>query len=222
MNLLHRSPEHEFESSYGLPEALPVGEKILWQGSPNWLSLARHAFHLPALSAYFGLIIMAKLISVALGDVAWLAELGSIALVLALSFLGLGLVVYLAYLSAQTTVYTITTQRVVMRVGIVLTVTFNLPFKRIVRADIHEFSDGTGNIPLQLAASDKIAYFHLWPHARPWYFAHPDPMLRSIPNVAVAAQQLTSAWQAANADHPISNFHAGDSFAALVAEEQVA
>ncbi|MEI7564605.1 MAG: photosynthetic complex putative assembly protein PuhB, partial [Burkholderiaceae bacterium] len=171
MNLLHRSPEHEFESSYGLPEALPVGEKILWQGSPNWLSLARHAFHLPALSAYFSLIIAAKLISVALGDVAWVAEMGSIALVIVLSFLGLGLVVYLAYLSAQTTVYTITTQRVVMRVGIVLTVTFNLPFKRIVRADIHAFSDGTGNIPLQLAASDKIAYFHLWPHARPWYFA---------------------------------------------------
>jgi len=148
--------------------------------------------------------------------------LGSIALVIVLSFLGLGLVVYLAYLSAQTTVYTITTQRVVMRVGIVLTVTFNLPFKRIVRADIHQFSDGTGNIPLQLAASDKIAYFHLWPHARPWYFAHPEPMLRSIPNVAVVAQQLTRAWQAVNTDHPVSNFQAGDSFAALAAEEQVA
>jgi len=222
MNLLHRSPEHEFESSYGLPEALPVGEEILWQGSPNWYSLARHAFHLPALSAYFGLIILAKFISVALGDVTWLAELGSIALVIVLSFLGLGLVAYLAYLSAQTTVYTITTQRVVMRVGIVLTVTFNLPFKRIVRADIHEFADGTGNIPLQLAASDKIAYFHLWPHARPWYFAHPEPMLRNIPNAAVVAQQLTRAWQAVHADHSISHFQAGDSPTALAVEEQVA
>ena len=222
MNLLHRSPEHEFESSYGLPEALPVGEEILWQGCPNWYSLARHAFHLPALGAYFALIILAKFISVALGDVAWSAELRSIALVIALSFLGLGLVAYLAYLSAQTTVYTITTQRVVMRVGIVLTVTFNLPFKRIVRADIHEFPDGTGNIPLQLAASDKIAYFHLWPHARPWYFAHPEPMLRSIPNVAIVAQQLTHAWQAVNTDQPISNFQATDSFVALTAEEQVA
>ena len=222
MKLLHRSPEHEFESSYGLPEALPAGEQILWQGSPNWFSLARHAFHLPALSAYFSFIILAKIISVALGDVAWSAELGSIALVIALSLLGLGLVAYLAYLAAQTTVYTLTNQRVVMRVGIVLTVSFNLPFKRIVRADIHAFSDGTGNIPLQLAASDKIAYFHLWPHARPWYFAHPEPMLRSIPNVAVVAQQLTRAWQAVNTDHPISNFQAGDSFAALAAAEQVA
>ena len=156
------------------------------------------------------------------GDVAWSAELGSIALVIALSLLGLGLVAYLAYLAAQTTVYTLTNQRVVMRVGIVLTVSFNLPFKRIVRADIHEFADGTGNIPLQLAASDKIAYFHLWPHARPWYFAHPEPMLRSIPNVTVVAQQLTSAWQTVHTNQAMSNVSTGNAFAELAVEEQVA
>ena len=37
-------PEHEFEPVHGLPEKLPAGEKILWQGSPDWKTLANEAF----------------------------------------------------------------------------------------------------------------------------------------------------------------------------------
>ena len=33
MNATH---EHEFEAQPGLPEKLPRGEVILWQGAPNW------------------------------------------------------------------------------------------------------------------------------------------------------------------------------------------
>ncbi|CAN1506112.1 Domain of unknown function DUF304 [Burkholderiaceae bacterium] len=222
MSSLYQSPEHEFEPSYGLPEALPAGEHILWQGSPNWFSLTRHAFHLFALMAYFGLIITAKLISISLAETTWFAELGSIALVIALSILGMVLIACLAYWSATTTVYTLTTSRVVMRVGIVLTVSFNLPLKRIVSADVHQFSDGTGNIRLKLAASDKIAYFHLWPHARPWYFAHPEPMLRSIPQATVVAKQLTTAWQAANLNQTTDDLKTPNNLAPLQVAEQAA
>ena len=42
----------------------------------------------------------------------------------------------MAWLSARNTVYTITDRRVVMRIGIVLTLTFNLPFKRIAAAGL--------------------------------------------------------------------------------------
>ncbi|MEY3475503.1 MAG: hypothetical protein RL087_1961, partial [Pseudomonadota bacterium] len=28
--------EHEFEAAPGLPAPLPVGERILWQGAPQW------------------------------------------------------------------------------------------------------------------------------------------------------------------------------------------
>ena len=50
--------EHEFEAQTGLPEKLPQGEVILWQGSPNWVSLAVEAFHLRALGIYFSIMLL--------------------------------------------------------------------------------------------------------------------------------------------------------------------
>ncbi len=49
----------------------------------------------------------------------------------------------MAWLSARSTVYTLTDRRMVMRMGIVLTVTFNLPFKRIAAADMAPAPRGT-------------------------------------------------------------------------------
>jgi hypothetical protein len=34
-----------FEPVPGLPAPLPKGERILWQGSPRWQSLARTAYY---------------------------------------------------------------------------------------------------------------------------------------------------------------------------------
>jgi hypothetical protein len=83
-----------------------------------------------------------------------------------------------------------------MRVGIVLTVTFNHPYKSLKSADLKLYKDGTGDIPLQNATEDKIAYFHLWPHARPWRLAKPEPMMRCVPDAEQVAELLTEAWEA--------------------------
>ena len=83
-----------------------------------------------------------------------------------------------------------------MRVGIVLTITFNLPYKSLKSADLKLYKDGTGDIPLQIATEDKIAYFHLWPHARPWRLAKPEPMMRCVPDAEQVAELLTEAWVA--------------------------
>ena len=45
--------EHEWEAAPGLPSALPPGERILWQGAPDWRSLAVHAFHVRKIALYF-------------------------------------------------------------------------------------------------------------------------------------------------------------------------
>jgi hypothetical protein len=81
-----------------------------------------------------------------------------------------------------------------MRVGIVLTLSFNIPFKRIAAAGLHLEADGSGDIPLTLSGEDRIAWLHLWPHARPWRLARPEPMLRSVPQAAEVAQVLATAW----------------------------
>jgi hypothetical protein len=94
--------------------------------------------------------------------------------------------------------YTLTNRRIVMRVGIVLTVTFNLPYKSLKSADLKLYKDGTGDIPMQIATEDKIAFSHFWPHVRPWRLAKPEPMMRCVPEAQQVAKLLTQAWSDAS------------------------
>lgn len=195
--------EHEFEAEHGLPEPLPPNERLLWQGSPDWRTLAVRAFHVRKLVVYFSVILLLRgavilsndgSISAALIGVLWLAPLAVIAV---------GIALVLARLSARTAVYTITDRRVVMRVGIVLTVTFNLPYRAIQNADLRlDAPGGTGDIALALKGPDRIAYLHLWPHARPWRLARPEPMLRGVRDAATVARILSTAWSQATGIAP--------------------
>lgn len=189
--------EHEFEAAHGLPEPLPPGERLLWQGSPDWRVLARRAFHLRKLAAYFGALLVLRMVLLVDDGAAPGEALRSTGGPLALASLGLALVALMAWLSARSTVYTLTDKRVVMRIGIVLTLTFNIPFKRIAAAGLHLDAGGTGDLPLTLLGPDRIAFLHLWPHARPWRLGKPEPMLRSVPQAALVARVLTEAWSQA-------------------------
>ena len=190
----HQSAEYEFEAALGLPEPLPQDEMILWQGAPNWISMAKHVFRLQWLSLYFAVIVIWQAISVFSIEGGLAERWSSVALAFFLAVIGIVLVGLLAYWSATTTMYTLTNRRIVMRVGIVLTVTFNLPYKTLGSADLKLYKDGTGDIPMQIATEDKIAYFHLWPHARPWRLATPEPMMRCVPEAKQVAAILTEAW----------------------------
>ena len=189
--------EHEFEAAPGLPELLPAGEHLLWQGSPSWQVLARRAFHLRKLMVYFAIILGLRGAFVLSDGGSAVDALRSMAWLLPLAAIALGILAALAYLSARSTLYTITNKRVVMRIGIVLTLTFNLPFKRIASAGLLLDADGCGDIPLVLAGSDRIAWLNLWPHARPWRIKQPEPMLRCVPQAAEVARTLANAWSAA-------------------------
>jgi hypothetical protein len=196
MSIHNSGHEHEIEPQHGLPERLPPDERILWQGSPHWRGLARHAFHVRALAAYFAVLLgwsVASSLADGLGagpalwSARWLAVAG---------LLCVGTFLWLAWLTARATVYTITDKRVVMRIGIVLTVTFNLPLRSIAAAGLRPLEQGRGDIPLALAGPDRISYLHLWPHARPWRLAYPEPMLRSVPDAVRVAALLSQAWSA--------------------------
>ena len=195
--------EHEFEAAPGLPEPLPASEKILWQGSPDWRVLGNEAFHLKTLSIYFALMVMLQAL------LSWDATLGLSKNLMALmtstllACVALGLLALTAWLSASTTLYTITDKRIVMRIGIVLTLTFNLPFSRIQAAQIKNSKNGKGNIAVDLQGPDRIAYLHLWPHARPWHLKQPQPMLRALPEVANVGSLLQASWEKGR--HTIDN-----------------
>ncbi|MGD9834625.1 MAG: photosynthetic complex putative assembly protein PuhB [Piscinibacter sp.] len=189
--------EHEDEPVYGLPEVPPAGEHVVWQGSPDWKALAIRAFHVRKLAIYFALMLVLRgAVTLADGGSAMQA-LRDVALLLPLPLIGMVLVLVLAWLSARTTVYTLTNRRVVMRIGIVLTLSFNLPFKCIAAADMARTPRSTGDIALTLAGEDRIAYLQLWPHARPWQLRKPQPMLRCVPRPEEVTQLLAVQWSQA-------------------------
>lgn len=200
--------EHEFEPQYGLPEALPASETLLWQGSPDWKTLAVQRFHVRKLVVYFAVLLVVR-VAFLLDDGMPIgaALLGAMTL-FSLAALGIGLVALIAWLTARTTVYTLTDQRVVMRIGIVLTIALNLPLKRLQGADLGLLGAGStskagiGDVVLQLQGTDRIAYLQLWPHARGWRFARPEPTLLCVPDAEALAARLTAAWSAATGIAP--------------------
>ena len=196
----HTAPgqhEHEFEPQYGLPEVLPADEKLLWQGSPDWKTLAIERFHVRKLVIYFAALLVARVAFQLEGGTPMGLALAGTLMLFSLACLAVGLVALMAWLTARTTVYTLTDKRVVMRIGIVLTLTLNLPHKRMVSAGLKSHNGNVGDIALQLKDGDRVAFLHLWPHARRWRFKQPEPTLLCVPDAQAVATQLTSAWSTA-------------------------
>ena len=193
MNTTLVSGEHEFEAARGLPEALPAGERLLWQGSPDWRTLARDALHGRAVAVYFALLLGWRGASAA-ADGGGAAEVArAVATGLPLALLALALLALLAWLVARTATYTITDRRVVMSIGVVLSVSFNLPLAQIAAADLRLRRDGSGDIALVLAGGQRIAWLQLWPHVRPWKLKRTQPMLRGLADARRVGAVLTQA-----------------------------
>jgi len=180
----------------GLPGRLPEGENLLWQARPSAASLVRHAFHIRLLGLYFGLILLACLVTEIRAG--WPAPEIAIAMLhkTGLALVPLALIVIYAWAIQRSTVYNITSRRVVVSCGIALPMKINIPFARIDGAGLRRHADGTGDIPLHLGSAEKMSYFIMWPHARPWRVARTEPMLRCVPDVQEATSILARALSA--------------------------
>lgn len=185
--------EHDQEPVPGLPAALPEGEVVLWQGAPDWRSLAVHAFHLRAIGLYFFALTVWSVVSALYdgypGPRAFAFALWPIALGLVAG----GLVVLFARATARATLYTLTTRRLVMRVGVALSVTINVPYRLVASAALRRFRDGTGDIPLVVAPPHRVSYVMAWPHVRGLRMLRPQPTLRAVPDASRVAEILTQA-----------------------------
>ena len=106
----------------GLPELLPKGEVILWQGRPNWLQLTIESLNLWWIIGYFGLLATWRLLTV----IDYMPLGTAISVIIPFLFIaalaGL-LLCIVGYVQAKATLYTITNKRVVMRIGAALTIT---------------------------------------------------------------------------------------------------
>lgn len=182
----------------GIREQLPEGEHVLWQGAPDWRSLARTAFHVRKLAVYFAAMLALRVVFSMADGLALGAALASSIDLAGLALAALAVLHVIAWMSASTTVYAITNRRVAMRVGIALPIVVNLPLTDIAAARLKVHRDRSGDMPLQLKGDDvRLAYAVLWPHVRRWRFAHPEPMMRGVPNAVVVADILSQALAAA-------------------------
>lgn len=181
----------------GLPEKLPQGEEILWQGSPGFVALAIHAFRVRAVAVYFAAVALWRTAAMASSGATG-AEIGATLTAIAGFFAAaMALLFLLAFLMKRETIYTITTRRVVMRYGVALRKTVNIPFRLVATAALKKHGRGHGDIALALTGPDRIAYLHLWPNVRPFKYAKAEPSLRAIPNAERVAATLAGAVKAA-------------------------
>lgn len=202
--------EHGFEPVPGLPERLPAGETLLWQGRPGWRGLARGALYIRGIAAYFVLLALWRGAAVT-GDGGSGFEVAAAAgTMLLIGVLPIGFLLLYAWFAARDALYTITSRRIVMRVGLALPVTINLPFALVEGAALLRRADGSGDIVLHLAKGQRASWLALWPHARPWRFTNPAPMLRALADVDGVAQILGRAL-AGSAAAPVRALDAGQS-----------
>ncbi len=203
--------EHEFEAVRGLPGDLPEGETVLWQGAPDWVSLALDAFKLRWVIGYFFALIVWRFVDRMLKGMDPATSITTALAVIPLALLAIVIFSALAWINSRSTVYTITNNRVVMRFGAALTKAINIPFKIIESASSEVHKNGGGVVAVKLAAPNKIPLLLLWPHRKPGTFRHPEPAFRCIKDANICAPILAEALRVANeqafAVSPITDTH---------------
>ena len=173
------------------PVPLGPGEQLVWQGGPTFASMLVRLYHVRFIAGYGVLLTLADLVQAKLkGETLWpalqatipgtLTTIGAIAIFAAL-----------AWCSARTTRYTVTSHRIVMQCGLALPKTIGIPLTQIAGVAVRVRGDGTGDVTLLPKPGSKLMYAKLWPFARPWHFRKPEPMLRDVPSAGYVGSVLS-------------------------------
>jgi hypothetical protein len=206
MTKIEAAPEAPFGAAplaalSALAAASPVDG---WEGRPDWRSAAVRVWKVRLVAAYFLLLLADSLRMTLLppggagasgGGSAelWLGDVRLLAAGLAV----VGGLTLMAWLTGRTTLYAIDDHKVVMRYGVALKATLEIPFAAIEHVGVRLHRDHTGDIALRLKPWQGLMYLKLWPHARPWRLFRAEPMLRCVPAAGVVGARLCRGIQAA-------------------------
>ena len=199
--------EYEDEPVEGLPDYLPEGETMVWRGRPTVAAMARRVFFIPHLALYFGLLIAGHTVYRLMEGVSGVQVMGTFVWQAGLAATVLVLLAWLARSYAASVIYTLTSERLVIRSGVALPMMVNIPIEQITAADMRVYRDGTGDIVLTPVADRKLHWVLLWPNVSAWYSRPIRPLLRGLAEphraadafAAVASQhyQVTAGEQVA-------------------------
>ena len=184
--------DFNFEPIRGLPEQLPEGEHILWQGAPDPWRLAQEALGIRWVAAYFVLLAFWR-VGVSTAELPFSAAIWHGLPFVLSGMVACGILYGIATVQARSTVYTLTNKRVAMRIGAALTMTLNLPYTWIGTAKLDQKPSGHGTLAFELIGETRISYMMSWPHVRPWRIARTQPALRCIPDAEKVARLFADA-----------------------------
>jgi Bacterial PH domain len=185
-----------FEPKRGLPGVPPPGERLLWQGTPNWRALAVRSYHVRKIAAYFALLVLWRIGTGVAGEQSVASLCIGAGFIAVLGAAAIATLAGLAYLNARSAVYSITTRRVLVRQGIAVPLTLNIPLQYIEAAGLRLFRDGTGDIAMTIGRAQRIAFLINWPHLKPGRFTRPEPSFRALNDAREAARSLSGALAA--------------------------
>ncbi len=203
-------PEHEIEPVPGLPGRLPDGEFIVWQGHPAFKIVMTRLLRARWIAIYFA---AAALWSVAVGvnnsEGLW-QLLGRLTFIIVAAIIFFGLLALYARAVAKTSLYTLTNKRLVMRVGIAISASFNLPFKQIAGADFRVGKDGSGDVALTLKSGHGLSGSVFFPHQRGGLWRKLSPQMICLPDAKSVAEKLAQQLRAYAPTSQETAEHAGD------------
>lgn len=84
----------------------------------------------------------------------------------------------------------LTDLRLVIRHGIALPGTVDIPLRALRSVAVRVQSDGTGDVALTVRAGAGIGYCKLWPHVRGLSLSRLVPMLRGLEDAALLSASL--------------------------------
>ena len=184
--------EYEDEPVEGLPDYLPEGETMVWQGRPTVAAMARRVFFIPHLALYFGLLIAGHTVYRLMEGVSAAQVMGTFVWQAGLAATVLVLLAWLARSYAASVMYTLTSERLVIRSGVALPMMVNIPIEQITAADMRVYRDGTGDIVLTPVADRKLHWVLLWPNVSAWYSRPIRPLLRGLAEPRRAADAFAA------------------------------
>lgn len=191
----------EVEPIPGLPGDLPPGEQLLWQGTPRWWAYTVATFQLGVLAVYFAVFIGLRGLVELQSNGSLTAVFTSMAVLVPWALGCLGLLTIIGWAYARSTVYSLTSRRVVIRFGVALPLTVNLPFAQLRQADLVARGGRRSDIVLELSDDPGLSWFHLWPNVYGFNLARPRPALRALRDpqrVAILLGQAVREWSQAS------------------------
>ena len=185
--------KQDFDQFKELPAPLPVGERVIWQGKPSFKGLALRSFHIREVAIYFGLLMAWKLWS-NWSHGASLAEAAtSVAWLVAPAVSAIAVLAGLAWLFRRAACLHHHHQAGAVSVRRGAADDHERAAEQDRQRRVENLSRWLGRYSAGALNSDRVSYVLLWPHVRPWRLRTPEPMLRALPDAALAAARLSEA-----------------------------